>query len=158
MNDTENTSDNLHLLDLTTEIVAAYVSNNPVSPADLVGLITDTHAALRLQQQGEVVEPVIEQIPAVPIKKSVSAETLICLEDGKKFKSLKRHLASHHGLTPEQYREKWNLPQDYPMTAPAYSATRSALAKANGLGRSPGPVLEVVPSPAKRKKLGLKFQ
>lgn len=135
MNDPRNSGDNQSVLGRTAEIAAAYAANNAVSPADLLKLIASTHATLILLQKGEGAEPDVELVPAVAIKKSVTPEFVICLEDGKKFKSLKRHLATHYGLTPEQYRQKWNLPRDYPMTAPSYSATRSTLAKANGLGR-----------------------
>lgn len=143
---------------LTTDIVAAYVSHNSVAAADLSKLIADTHAALRGLGAAPSTEVTEKLAPAVPIRKSVTPDFLVCLEDGKKFKSLKRHLATHHQLTPDQYREKWGLPQDYPMTAPSYSATRSALAKANGLGRTvKAPPVAVAPAKAPRKKLGLKF-
>lgn len=158
MSAAENTSDKHYILELTTEVVAAYVGKNAVSTADMHKLITNTHAALAQLQTGDAVEPVIVLTPAVAIKKSITSEFLICLEDGLQFKSLKRHLATHHQLTPEQYRDKWRLPQDYPMTAPSYSTTRSALAKASGLGRKPAePSVEVVPAKVTRKKLGLKF-
>ncbi len=150
------------LIGLTTEIVAAYVSNNPVPTSELAQLIADTHAAIADLAAGSVPEqPEGKPVPAVSIRKSVTPDFLICLEDGKKFKSLKRHLATHYDLTPEQYRAKWNLPADYPMVAPNYSASRSALAKATGLGRKVEPIPE--PEPKKsaartaRKKLGLKF-
>jgi len=123
------------LIELSTEIVSAYVSHNSVSPGDLPRLIADIHGALRSLQTNEVVAPVEELKPAVPVKKSVAPDYIICLEDGKKFKSLKRHLRTHYNLSPEEYREKWGLPADYPMVAPSYSATRSKLAKDNGLGR-----------------------
>jgi predicted transcriptional regulator len=127
------------LIDLSTEIVAAYVSHNALSVSDLPKLIADVHLALKgLKAPGSVVEVTEEQKPAVAIKKSVAADYIICLEDGKKFKSLKRHLRTHYDLSPEQYREKWGLPADYPMVAPNYSATRSRLAKDNGLGRKSG--------------------
>lgn len=146
------------LIGLTTDIVAAYVSHNSVAAADLSKLIADTHAALRGLGTTPSTEVTEKLAPAVPTRKSVTPDFLVCLEDGKKFKSLKRHLATHHHLTPEKYREKWGLPQDYPMTAPSYSATRSALAKANGLGRTARvPTAEVAPAKAPRKKLGLKF-
>lgn len=123
------------LIELSTEIVSAYVSHNSVSPGDLPRLIADVHGALRSLQTNEVAAPVEELKPAVPVKKSVAPDYIICLEDGKKFKSLKRHLRTHYNLSPEEYREKWGLPADYPMVAPSYSATRSKLAKDNGLGR-----------------------
>ncbi len=123
------------LIELTADVVAAYVSNNPVPATELPNLIADVHAALgRVTQSGEQV-PVEKQKPAVNPKRSVHDDYIICLEDGKKFKSLKRHLMTHYGLTPEQYREKWGLDPSYPMVAPSYAAARSALAKKMGLGR-----------------------
>lgn len=146
------------LIELTAEIVAAYVSNNPVPVAELPRLIASTHAAITGLSAGNTVEqPEEKLVPAVPVRKSITPDFLICLEDGKKFKSLKRHLATHYDLTPDAYRQKWGLAADYPMVAPNYSASRSALAKSAGLGRKPAAV-EVTPPPApKRKKLGLKF-
>ncbi len=123
------------LIDLSTEIVSAYVSHNALSVTDLPKLIADVHSALKGLRSNTPVEPSEELKPAVPLKKSVAADYIICLEDGKKFKSLKRHLRTHYDLSPEEYREKWGLPPDYPMVAPNYSATRSRLAKDNGLGR-----------------------
>ncbi|MGY2991196.1 MucR family transcriptional regulator [Mesorhizobium sp. URHB0026] len=123
----------LDTVSITADIVAAYVSNNPVPVGELPKLIGDIHAALN-GIGTPAVEPVVKQEPAVSIKKSVTPDFIICLEDGKKFKSLKRHL-QHFNLTPDQYRQKWNLPADYPMVAPNYAATRSALAKSIGLGR-----------------------
>ena len=123
------------LIELSTEIVSAYVSHNSVSASDLPKLIADIHGALRSLQSNEVPVTVEELKPAVPVRKSVAPDFIICLEDGKKFKSLKRHLRTHYNLSPEEYREKWGLPADYPMVAPNYSATRSKLAKDNGLGR-----------------------
>jgi predicted transcriptional regulator len=126
------------LVELSADIVSAYVSNNVVSPADLPRLIADVHGALRGLRTNEVAAPVEDLKPAVPVRKSVAPDYIICLEDGKKFKSLKRHLRTHYNLSPEEYREKWGLPADYPMVAPSYSATRSKLAKDNGLGRKAG--------------------
>ena len=123
------------LIDLSTEIVSAYVSHNALSVTDLPKLIADVHLALRGLRSNTAPEPIEELRPAVPVKKSVAADYIVCLEDGKKFKSLKRHLRTHYNLSPEEYREKWGLPADYPMVAPNYSATRSRLAKDNGLGR-----------------------
>lgn len=123
----------------TIEIVAAYVAHNALSPGDLTRTLADVHQALRsLGTAGinAVAKP--ELAPAVPVKKSITPDFIICLEDGKKFKSMKRHL-SGLGMTPDLYRAKWHLPHDYPMVAPNYSATRSGLAKTNGLGRKPGP-------------------
>ncbi|MBB4303793.1 putative transcriptional regulator [Rhodobium orientis] len=124
-----------NLIDLTADIVSAYVSNNAVASADLPGLISEVYSALQ-KTTGEAAEPEPEPLkPAVPYKKSVTPDYIICLEDGKKFKSLKRHLRTHYDMTPEEYREKWNLPPDYPMVAPNYAAARSALAKKMGLGQ-----------------------
>lgn len=123
----------LDTVSIAADIVAAYVSNNPLPVGELPKLIGDIHAALK-GIGTPAVEPMIKQEPAVSIKKSVTPDFIICLEDGKKFKSLRRHL-QHFNLTPDQYRQKWNLPADYPMVAPNYAATRSALAKASGLGR-----------------------
>ena len=126
------------LIDLSADIVCAYVSHNALSVTDLPKLIAEVHSALKGLQSTNVVEPVEELKPAVPIRKSVAPDYIICLEDGKKFKSLKRHLRTHYNLSPEEYRDKWGLPADYPMVAPSYSATRSRLAKDNGLGRKAG--------------------
>ena len=123
------------LLELSTEIVCAYVSHNALSPTDLSKLIGDVYGALKVLKSDDVPEQLEVRKPAVPVRKSVSPDYIICLEDGKKFKSLKRHLRTHYNLSPEEYREKWGLPADYPMVAPSYSATRSRLAKDNGLGR-----------------------
>ena len=127
------------LIELTADIVAAYVSNNPVQVADLPNLIGDVHNALT--RVGSAVEeaPAEKQKPAVNPKRSVHDDYIICLEDGKKFKSLKRHLTTHYGMTPEQYREKWGLDPSYPMVAPNYAAARSRLAKEMGLGRKRTP-------------------
>ena len=123
------------LIELTADVVAAYVSNNPVPAAELPNLIADVHAALG-RVGGAAEAPVAEkQKPAVNPKKSVHDDHIICLEDGKKFKSLKRHLMTHYGLTPDAYREKWGLDATYPMVAPNYALARSALAKKMGLGR-----------------------
>jgi len=126
---------NEELLDLTASIVSAYVANNNVPVGDLTALIASTHSAL--SKLGSIPEApaAAPLVPAVSIRKSVTPEAIICLEDGQSFKSLKRHLNNKYGLTPEQYRAKWGLPHDYPMVAPAYSEARSALAKAAGLGR-----------------------
>lgn len=123
------------LIELTADVVAAYVSNNPVPAAELPNLIADVHAALgRVGATGDMV--VAEKPkPAVNPKKSIHDDYIVCLEDGKKFKSLKRHLMTHYGLTPDQYREKWGLDASYPMVAPNYAAARSQLAKKMGLGR-----------------------
>ncbi|MCW5695233.1 MAG: MucR family transcriptional regulator [Bauldia sp.] len=132
MNEETPSSD---LIDLTADIVSAYVSNHNVAAQDLAGLIADVHQALARTHNG-LNEPEPEPLkPAVNPKKSVFPDYIICLEDGKKFKSLKRHLRTHYDLSPEEYREKWGLPADYPMVAPNYAAARSALAKQMGLGQ-----------------------
>jgi len=123
------------LVDLTADIVSAYVGNNTVASSDLPGLIASVHSALMSTIQNAQEPEAEELVPAVPVKKSISGDYIICLEDGKKFKSLKRHLRTHYDLTPEDYRAKWNLPTDYPMVAPNYAAARSELAKKMGLGQ-----------------------
>jgi predicted transcriptional regulator len=122
-------------IELTADIVSAYISNNSVSAGDISALISQVHSALlRVSNgQGEVVSETLK--PAVAVKKSITPEYLICLEDGKKFKSLKRHLRTQYNMTPEHYREKWGLPPDYPMVAPNYAEARSQLAKQMGLGQ-----------------------
>ena len=117
-----------------SEVVAAYVSNNSLPVTDLPGLISDVYGALGRSNTTIVEAEVEKPKPAVSVKKSVTDDYIICLEDGKKFKSLKRHLMTHYSLTPEDYREKWDLPADYPMVAPNYAAARSRLAKQMGLG------------------------
>lgn len=123
------------VMEMTTDIVSAYVSNNPVSMTDLPNLINEVYEALQ-KTRSETVEEEPEPLkPAVSIKKSINPDFIICLEDGKKFKSLKRHLRTHYDLSPEEYREKWGLAADYPMVAPNYAKARSALAKKMGLGQ-----------------------
>ena len=124
------------LIELASQIVAAYVGRNVVEQADLPKLITEVHRALE-QVSGLAVakDEGHEPKPAVSVRKSITPDYIVCLEDGKKFKSLKRHLRSRFNLTPEQYREKWNLPADYPMVAPNYANSRSKLAKNMGLGQ-----------------------
>jgi predicted transcriptional regulator len=124
------------LVELTADIVAAYVSNHVVPVGDLSNLISDVHLALsNTSSPAPVVTTTEKPKPPVPIKKSIEDDYLICLEDGQKFKSLKRHLMTHYNMTPEEYREKWGLPADYPMVAPAYAEARSRLAKEMGLGQ-----------------------
>jgi predicted transcriptional regulator len=138
MDNTETSPRNSDMLiELTADVVAAYVSNNPVPVGELPNLIADVHAALG--RVGTHVElPVADkQKPAVNPKRSVHDDYIVCLEDGKKFKSLKRHLMTHYNLTPDQYRDKWGLDASYPMVAPNYAAARSKLAKKMGLGRKP---------------------
>ena len=129
--DDQNRAD---LVELTAEIISAYVSNNTVVATDLHAIVGDVHDALNkaAQRLGPVERE--ELRPAVTVKKSVTPDHIVCLEDGKKFKSLKRHLRTHYNLSPEEYREKWGLPHDYPMVAPNYAAARSQLAKQMGLG------------------------
>jgi len=125
-----------NLIDLAADIVSAYVSNNTVPAAELAGLIAEVYAALQRTSTGAAPEPAPEPAkPAVPLKKSVTPDYIVCLEDGKKFKSLKRHLRTQYNMTPEEYREKWGLPADYPMVAPNYAQARSDLAKKMGLGQ-----------------------
>ncbi len=122
------------LVNITATIVAAYVSNNSISSNELPTLIADTHAALARAAGRSVPVEREESKPKIAVKKSVMPHHIICLEDGKKFKSLKRHLRTHYNLSPEEYREKWGLPHDYPMVAPNYARARSDLAKKMGLG------------------------
>jgi predicted transcriptional regulator len=122
-------------IELCADIVSAYVSNNSVPAADLPVLLNSVYAALTKTAQGQQEEAKVELMPAVSVRKSVTPDYIICLEDGKKFKSLKRHLRSTYDMTPEQYRAKWNLPADYPMVAPNYAMARSELAKTMGLGQ-----------------------
>jgi predicted transcriptional regulator len=124
------------LIELAAQIVAAYVTKNPVEQADLPKLIAEVHRALEKAAAGPrpAAPPAPEAKPAVNVRKSITPDYLICLEDGKKFKSLKRHLRTHYKLSPDEYRAKWNLAHDYPMVAPNYAAARSQLAKKMGLG------------------------
>lgn len=146
MSDTRNEE----IIELTADVISAYVSNNPVPVTELPALIAQVHQSLS-GLTGEAAAPAEEaQKPAVNPKKSVTDDYVICLDDGKKFKSLKRHLATHHGMTPDEYRAKWKLPADYPMVAPAYAAARSALAKKMGLGRKPKESVVETPAPKKR--------
>jgi predicted transcriptional regulator len=130
---------NADLIELSSEIVAAYVGHNALSPTDLPKLIGEVYAALKGLGAGPSASEAEAPKPAVPVRRSINPDYLICLEDGKKFNSLTRHLMTHHQLTPQQYREKWSLAADYPMVAPNYSATRSSLAKSSGLGRKAPP-------------------
>jgi len=130
----ENSGESRYI-ELTASIVSAYVSNNSVPSAEIPSLIGQVHSALKRVSGGQVATPAEPLKPAVPVKRSITSDYLICLEDGKKFKSLKRHLRTQYKMTPEQYREKWGLPPDYPMVAPNYAAARSQLAKQMGLGQ-----------------------
>ena len=138
MNDTEPSID---FTLLTAEIVSAYISNNSVPPAELPQCISRVYAALVGIATGQTeakASPPVPLQPAVPVRKSITPDHIVCLEDGRTFKSLKRHLRARYGLTPDQYRAKWGLPPEYPMVAPNYAKARSDLAKAIGLGQTRG--------------------
>jgi predicted transcriptional regulator len=128
----EQADTNEMLVTLTADIVAAHVSNNSVAISDLAMLINNVHAAL--SNLGNQPEPEEKPVPAVSIRASVKPDHIVCLEDGKKLKMLRRHLMTHYGMTPDDYRAKWGLPADYPMVAPSYAEKRRALAKEIGLG------------------------
>ena len=130
---TEEVENTGTLIALTADIVSAHVSNNDVAVADITGLIRDVHVALSSLGKA-VAAPEVKLEPAVSIRASIKPDYLVCLEDGKKLKMLKRHLMTHYNLTPEQYRQKWSLPADYPMVAPNYAEHRRSLAKQIGLG------------------------
>ncbi len=138
-------SSELDLKSLTADIVSAYVAHNAITSDKLPEFIGSVYGALSRASVQAVEPPKVELKPAVPIKKSVTPEYIVCLEDGQKFKSLKRHLKTHYDLSPEEYREKWGLPHDYPMVAPSYAAARSDLAKNMGLGRRGTAVAGVQP-------------
>ncbi len=131
----ETKTESSELVDFATTIVSAYVSNNTVVAGDVPMLINDVYEALSRASVNASQPPAEELKPAVPVKRSVTPEYIVCLEDGKKFKSLKRHLRTHYNMSPEEYRDKWGLAHDYPMVAPNYAAARSALAKKMGLGQ-----------------------
>ena len=124
-----------NFIELAADIVSAYVTKNSLPTAELPTLINDVHSALVKVANGAAEPPAEPAKPAVTIRKSITPDFIICLDDGKKFKSLKRHLRTQYNLTPEQYREKWGLPSDYPMVAPNYAKARSELAKEMGLGQ-----------------------
>jgi predicted transcriptional regulator len=124
-----------HFIELTADIVSAYVSNNTVPAGDIPALINQIHSALMQVSTGRSDSPNEPLKPAIPVKRSINPDYIVCLEDGKKFKSLKRHLRTQYNMTPEQYRDKWGLAPDYPMVAPNYAAARSQLAKQMGLGQ-----------------------
>jgi len=140
-----DSAENTVILECTTTIISAYVANNTIQKENLAALIGDTFKSLA--QVGQTEAPVEELKPAVPIKRSVQPDHIVCLDDGKKFKSLKRHLMTHYNMTPQDYREKWGLPGDYPMVAPSYALARSELAKKMGLGQRQTPV--AIAEPAK---------
>ena len=130
-----NMDDKSEIIEMTADIVSAYVGNNSVSASELPSLIQSVHRALAGVSNGTETVETAPKEPAVPVKRSITPDHLVCLEDGRKFKSLKRHLRTQYNMSPEQYREKWALPADYPMVAPAYAKARSALAKQMGLGQ-----------------------
>jgi len=136
------------LVELSASVVGAYVSHNALSASDLPKLIAHVHQALTALGGPAPAEAAPELKPAVPVKKSITPDYLICLEDGKKFKSLKRHLRTEYDISPDEYRARWGLPPDYPMVAPNYSEARSQLAKSIGLGRKP----EAAPVRARARK------
>jgi len=152
----ENTASHERFMELTSKIVSAYVLRNATAPEDLPRLIMETYSALTGSQQpaSSTMEKLLK--PAVPIKKSITDDYLICLEDGGKYKSLKRHLNSKYGLTPEEYRRKWGLPPDYPMVSASYAATRSTLAKKALLGhtKSAAGIPPAVETPWRQRKAG----
>src|SRR3954453_8014656 len=146
-------------IELAADLVSAFVSNNPVPAAELPALIGNVHAALTKMASGSSQQPTGEpkKAPAVPIRKSVQPDYIVCLEDGRRLKSLRRHLRTAFDLTPDQYRAKWGLPADYPMVAPNYAAARSELAKQFGLVArrkrpEPPPAQPVAPARGRRKK------
>ncbi len=152
MTDTNNSDrKEVDLLELTAHIVSAYVEKNRLPASGLSDLIASVSASIGGLGQPAVPE-VVPPVPAVNPKRSVPPDFIICLEDGKKFKSLKRHLGVHYGLTPDAYRAKWGLPADYPMVAPNYAASRSQLAKSIGLGRKPTVAETAKPARAKKAK------
>ena len=137
MDGIEEIDNNEMIMELTAEVVAAYVGNNSLPVVDLPTLISDVFVALGRTRTVPAIVPAEKPKPAVSIKRSVTDDYIVCLEDGKKFKSLKRHLRTRYDMTPDQYRAKWNLPSDYPMVAPNYAKHRSSLAKQIGLGTEP---------------------
>ncbi|MEM7070064.1 MAG: MucR family transcriptional regulator [Pseudomonadota bacterium] len=134
----EDQATHMNLLEITGDVVAAYVGNNPVSSTELPNLLEEVFARLSKLSNLKTAAQSSTTVPAVPIKKSVHDDYLICLEDGKRFKTLKRHLRSKYNMSPDDYRAKWGLPGDYPMVAPGYAKRRSNLAVELGLGRKPG--------------------
>ncbi|MGF7213181.1 putative transcriptional regulator [Skermanella aerolata] len=147
MNSSSPTVSSEEMVALTSRITAAYLRGNALPVADIVGVIDIVHGALLHLVQAPPLQQEETRNPAVPIRKSVTAEYIVCLEDGRKLKMLKRHLSATYGMTPDQYRARWNLPADYPMVAPAYAERRSDFAKASGLGRR-----QPEPQPALRKR------
>ncbi len=156
MTDDTQQADKVNYVELAADIVSAYVANNSVAAVELPALINEVHTALRRVSVGASESAAEPPKPAVAIKKSITPDYIICLEDGKKFKSLKRHLRTQYDMTPEQYREKWGLAPDYPMVAPNYALARSQLAKEMGLGqqrkRETSAAAAPAPAPAKRAR------
>jgi predicted transcriptional regulator len=142
----EQTTHPDQLVTCTADIVSAFVSNNSVSAGEISGLIGDVHAALRRTAEGAAALTKEPKAPAVPIKKSVQPDYIVCLDDGKRFKTLKRHLRTVYDMSPDEYRAKWNLPATYPRVAPNYAATRSALAKKLGLGQARRAIVKSKPA------------
>ena len=143
-----------NLTELAAEIVSAFVANNKVAVGDLSKLINDVHTALQQTTTGGEKKEEKPQEPAVSIRRSVQPDHIVCLEDGRHFKSLKRHLMSDHGMTPQEYRAKWGLPRDYPMVAPNYAASRSEMAKKIGLGQARRKAAEPAPQPEPKRRGG----
>ena len=143
-----------NLTELAAEIVSAFVANNNVAVGDLSKLINDVHTALQQTTTGGEKKEEKPQEPAVSIRRSVQPDHIVCLEDGRHFKSLKRHLMSDHGMTPQEYRAKWGLPRDYPMVAPNYAASRSEMAKKIGLGQGRRKAAEPEPTPQPKRRGG----
>jgi predicted transcriptional regulator len=144
-----DTRPDLNVVEMAAEIVSAYVRNNSVPVSELPALLQSVHDSLGKVLGGSKPEAAKEPLqPKVPVKKSITNDYLVCLEDGKRFKSLKRHLQSAYGLSPQEYRDKWGLPKDYPMVAPAYANARSELAKTMGLGRKTNVAAAGTPEPA----------
>jgi predicted transcriptional regulator len=140
MNESASSAD---YIQITADIVSAFVSNNAVRASELPSIIEAVHTSLLKASELKTEEPASEnKVPAVPVKKSITDEYIICLEDGKKFKSLKRHLSTAYNMSPDEYRTKWGLSRDYPMVAPAYASARSSLARQMGLGRKRDEALE----------------
>lgn len=135
---------------LTAQIVSAFVVKNSVPVTQIPNLIAQVHGALRRTGEGPAEAPAQRQLPAVAIKKSITPDFLVCLEDGRHFRSMRRHLSRFHGMTPDEYRAKWNLAQDYPMVAPNYAAARSKLARSIGLGQKAKKSLAAKPIAAKQ--------
>ena len=140
-----DTAESGNLTELVADIVGAYVSNNKVAVSELPGIISQVHSALQRTTAGAEAPQQEAQQPAIAVRRSVNQDYIVCLEDGKRFKSLKRHLRTDHDMTPQEYRAKWGLKPDYPMVAPNYAASRSELAKKMGLGRKPAEAAETQP-------------